>query len=1086
MFKVENTVQNTAVFFLLIFFLAFSTKALSQETGKLLYKASFVKPEIIQKSGELSFNVIKIVNHSDTAIRILPVLNFPKDWAMFSTSFSDTIIQPHSEISLPFRFRTSPTAKSNIEHEIQFKAIIAKKNILIESKFVVQLEAFHSWNVIIPVSRVFFYPRIDIARFEIIVVNSGNTTELISLELKPDSKITLEGLDISGFRQEIYLEPNSDTTLTFKVKYTYSEDRVFDISKVQIHASANDKKIFRAVILEKYSDAYAPFDINRNLNHETEVGIRNFSKNDEILPFFKARGNAAFKNESTFKYNFTYYDLTETEDFISNSYYNFLYTWNDLNIGLGAFSSELGRNLYSRNSLMVSNIIKISSTSNIKGFASYSLISPKSSAAVGYSFSNNKVDMIGSISYDVDGVQKTNTASVALNSGRIAINKNNDISLIMYGYHEDHYLYSKYQQYGFAWDLNYFSKIGKNLTFHFTNNYGSPNIPGPQMGLLNFHTKLKYSFTDSKNYITTKYVNSSRDYYYIDPQGTKLPDIILRDQYINVFFHSNSNKKLRWYVGPSVEFYRSSTPVPNQDERIEYNILKYRIEYKSFLGRHFMLSLKYGIGESVYQEFEEISDIQHDFHILTDYHNNGYGIRFSYDFGPMVNTGLYQHALDAGNNSINISPYVMKKYFKDRMSLTMFTNYTYRFDLEYGSLNINPKVETYVFKNWYAVVGGTYNFTHQTYEEYDSQNSFYYLEFSIKKRWGKSDYNKWQKDLRRLKIKLFKDANSDGIMDKNEEGVSNTKVRIQITNMAKQTARNNFPVDITLMTNDKGIVTFNRIPMGFYKVTIIPLSDLQEYFYVDNSSEHVEVNKNSELIIPFQKASKITGTINLKRQKFKDTEKRVDLANIKVTAYNNKGNSYSTFTTKDGKFVIFAPGNHAYTLRIKNVFGNNYRILKNDIRILLTDTTNTPMLFEVVEQNRKIKFKKATQASKDSDSPKLQKIKVLPGKIYDNSENKTVDKNAIPEFNTPDIPIEIHSIISGKYYIVAGHFKEFENAKKLMHILYEQGLKSYIGTIGDPETYYVYIQYFDSRFDALQKLNSLKKMEIKPITIIKF
>ena len=61
---------------------------------------------------------------------------------------------------------------------------------------------------------------------------------------------------------------------------------------------------------------------------------------------------------------------------------------------------------------MVSNTIKVGKTSNIKGYASYSLISPKSSAAVGYSFNNNKVDMIGSVSYDVDGVQKTNTASI--------------------------------------------------------------------------------------------------------------------------------------------------------------------------------------------------------------------------------------------------------------------------------------------------------------------------------------------------------------------------------------------------------------------------------------------------------------------------------------------------------------------------------------------------------------------------------------------------------------------------------------------------------------------------------------------------
>ena len=452
----------------------------------------------------------------------------------------------------------------------------------------------------------------------------------------------------------------------------------------------------------------------------------------------------------------------------------------------------------------------------------------------------------------------------------------------------------------------------------------------------------------------------------------------------------------------------------------------------------------------------------------------------------MVNMGLYQYAMDAGNNSINISPSIIKTYFQGRVALSMFTNYTYRFDLKYGSLNINPRVETYVYKDWYVLLGGTYNYTQQTYEEFNSHNSFYYIEFSIKKRWGKYDYNKWKKDLRRLKIQLYKDANANGNMDNYEEGISNVKVRLQLTNTADQQVRENFPVDITLMSNDKGIVTFNRIPKGFYKITVIPLTDLQEYFYINKSSEHIELNKNSTFSIAFQKASKITGVINLKRQKFKDTEAKVNLANIKVTAFNKLGDSYSTFTTKDGKFIIFAPGNNFYTLRIKNVFGKNYRILKNDIQIQLVDTVSTPITFVVSEQNRKIKFKKATPTSTERDKPQLQKIKVLPGKIYENTNNKSVDKHAVPEFNMPNMSVEINDIIPDKYYITAGDFNTFEDAKKTMYILNENGVKSYIGVWGDPKTYYVYLGYTNLRVKAKQMIINYKRVEMRPLTIIKF
>ncbi len=114
----------------------------------------------------------------------------------------------------------------------------------------------------------------------------------------------------------------------------------------------------------------------------------------------------------------------------------------------------------------------------------------------------------------------------------------------------------------------------------------------------------------------------------------------------------------------------------------------------------------------------------------------------------MVNTGLYQFAIDAITNGVNISPYMIKTYFNGVAKVSMFANYTHRFDMNFSSLNINPKVETYLYRDWYLVVGGTYNFSHQIYEERTFQRSFFYLEFSIKKRWGLKEKAKSKKELR--------------------------------------------------------------------------------------------------------------------------------------------------------------------------------------------------------------------------------------------------------------------------------------------------------------------------------------------------
>ena len=72
------------------------------------------------------------------------------------------------------------------------------------------------------------------------------------------------------------------------------------------------------------------------------------------------------------------------------------------------------------------------------------------------------------------------------------------------------------------------------------------------------------------------------------------------------------------------------------------------------------------------------------------------------------------------------------------------------------------------------------------------------------------------------------------------------------------------------------------------------------------------------------------------RQKFiKKGEESLDLTNIKITAYNKQGNSYSSFTLSDGSFTIFVPRNNTYYVRMGNVFGPGYKIMQNDINITI-------------------------------------------------------------------------------------------------------------------------------------------------------
>ncbi len=1071
---------------LFFMFISINSTAQSIATPPPL-ETSFVKNEIVQKRGALSFNVVRIKNNTDRNIEVRPVLNLPEGWAVFSNYFRDTVVPAGATISLPFRFRTSGATVSSKKHTVNFKAFSSKSNLLVESSFTVILEKYHNWDVVVPEQRIFFYPRMNMAKFEITVVNKGNTTEHITLDIKPDLKILLESRNLSDFTQQIDLLPNSDTIFKFEATYVYSETRVFDMSKVKIFASTPEKRIFRSVIIEKYTDTYAPFKINNDLLNEAEIGARTFLKNTEFLPFVRARGIKTFKNEALFKYNFTYYNLMKTENLMGNTYYNFLYQQDNLKMGLGAFSSQLGRNLYSRNGIMVSDIIKLSPSSGIEGFASYSIFNPKASFAAAYHLVNDNVNMQASVSFDINKFNKENTTSVIFNTGKIKLTKNHQMNAVFYGYDEKNYFKNSFHETGFAWDINYVGRISKNLSLQLSNNYGSPDVPGPQKGLLTLMSRARYNIGISKSYFTALYLHSSRNYYNRNSDGSKLPYIHLKDQYVNLLFNFNGSKKVRWYIGPSVEFYYSSRPSSLPGERFIFNINKYRMEYKGFFGSHFMLNAKYGVGLMYFQGDKSTKDAVYDFHLLTSYSNNGYGIRLSYDYGPMVNMGLYQYALDVGNNSINFSPYLIKSYFKHHVNVSLFSNLSYKFDLQYGSVNINPKVELYVFKDWYLSLGGNYTYTTQSYSDFSTHGSFYYLEFSVKKKWGKRKYDRWKDDMRRLKIQLFQDKNGNGLMDNNENRIRNVKIRLIMVNAADQTNHGNFPVDITLLSNKKGIVTFNQIPKGFYKLIIIPMNDMQQYFYINKNTENIEVYKNVFLKIPFEKAGKIEGRIEIKRQRFsKNADKKIELANIKVTAFGNNGDSYSSFTLNDGSFVIFAPGHHNYHVRIQNVFGKSFKIVKNDVAANLSDSTAANVTIRVAELARKINFKKAAPVNKSQTAPKLQKIKVLPGKIYNNGNKRSFNKDEAPGFNLPMQQIKINKMEPLKYYIIAGEADDISTAKKLMKILDEQGVKSHIGQIFQDKTFYIYLSAFDTKSLARKKINNYSKEIKETLSISRF
>lgn len=1050
---------------------------------------SFRKPDITIQSGQLCFNIVSILNKTGSPVRIKPYFVLPDGWSNFSPGLPDTIVPAGDSLLLPLRFRVPTDVNSETAYEVFFRGYSMRNELLSECVSVIHPEPFHKWELSLSNYRTFFFPGSDQASFNVLISNQGNATESLTVTVNPDMRSRLPGNLEWQAGRIITLAPFQDTVIPFDVVYNSAEDRIFDMSRVNIAAYDSTKKMVRSVMIEKYNSIYAPLFIDYNLPHQAEIGFRTFSNNQQILPFIKARGMTSFKNHSRFSYNFNYYALTGNEDLLGNTYYNFLYEWNSLKVGLGAFSSQYGRNLYTRNGIMLANRVRLSPNISLEAFVSQSIFTPKTSAAVGYEFKVRKIEFNGSMAFDRDAEMKMNTTSLMFQSGVIPLLKNHSVSFNMAGYREYHYRNSEYTLEGITWDLRYFGKFGELFALQLSNTYGSPLVPGPQMGLLSFGATLTYFMDVQKRYFLARWYYGTRDYHTYSIEGARQPDIHLYDQYINVLYHSGTNPNHIWDAGPSVEFYHSLRPFgQNSDSYTEFLSRKMRLEYKGVIYKHLGLNLKAGFADDRVKDIREITERKFDVHLMAGYNfKRGVGVSLGYDYGPIVNTGLYQYAGDSKNHSLNLTPSLASSYFNGRINLNLFSSLIYRMDMNHFAFNFNPKVEAYIYKDWYFVVGGTYHYSYQNKADYQSSRSHVYGEFAIMKKWGKSEFNKWQKDTRRLKLVLFRDDNGNGVKEYGEKGVPYVKTRLVLTNSATENISTEFPVDIVLLTDEEGVAIFNRLPMGFYDLTIIPLEDVGEYFYVDKGAEKLEIINSTVYYVPFRKATKLTGGITVSRQKFvKKGQEALDLSNIRITAYNNYGNSYSSFTHQDGSFTIYLPGDNMYYLRMPNVFGENFRITNNDMQVYISDTSSNHAIFSVTESTRQIALKKTQPAKADTARPKPLKIKVLHGQIYENPAFDTVDVHAPPDFNIRYAPPPEQLMSTGNYYVIVWDLMERTDARRYQRILGENGVNSYLGLEVLSGLYYVFTNYYTTEKEARAEMDRLKKSGMKDVRVLKY
>jgi outer membrane protein OmpA-like peptidoglycan-associated protein len=341
-------------------------------------------------------------------------------------------------------------------------------------------------------------------------------------------------------------------------------------------------------------------------------------------------------------------------------------------------------------------------------------------------------------------------------------------------------------------------------------------------------------------------------------------------------------------------------------------------------------------------------------YISINMRNPKWGILASYTSGPKSIFDQYTYFFNArGNKLLRLMPYIDAFIYKNQ--LQVLSNISYSNDLVSRATytNITNQIFWHLPDDWRVNILFAYSLQRRLDGREASQTyQTIYLETGIKKEFNWSHPRISYND---VTFVFFKDFNGNGAQDPNEPGIKNVLVNVQ-----RQLSPNIgfIPGDVTsidLLSDDFGKVSLEKIPSGIYTIQYNPMGKDAGTFSKAFGDIEINIKKSETQYFPFVEKNKVFGKIVLNRSRLSGIT-RLDVSNVRITATDSQGRSYSALTDKNGEFVLFAPVTDEYILTINNIFYENFDLRQNNFMVQFNGYKQFEVNFVFDEKVRRINF----------------------------------------------------------------------------------------------------------------------------------
>ncbi len=931
--------------------------------------AHFVKYKAIHDPSEIYFNVLNISNNSQKPFEGQLKFSFPEGWKRVMAIRSNPMItlRPGEQKNIPIRLSMPKNSVGGIAYVISVELVDEEDIPLIPAAYTyAHLPRISDWKLTSDERYVLINEESTLKQLNVTFENKGNAEENIKLKTTLGSQIQIAGIKSKEIESGITIPPYSDTTLSLDVEFIPSNEYFPSLNDNRVMIEAQGEDDVKSKNINFWFEKVRSVHRNKLIEDESPLVVwadafNIVTNNYPVVLQAGVKGTLLLKDRRRFQYFFFNPNIFNTGTTFSTGEHYYTYSRMFVRYITPSYTATLGDIVMSGWFLPYNgrggSFEYHKGKYNLFGAVTQNVFSPVLTAGMRGSYQLQKdITLHGGLTYRKDDLRFTNTIAPSIGATVNALNNTFtgvfSTPLVT--------LKGTSPKTAYAHMISISSKRIERLKYLITSRYTSDWFLDVGGELLNNNVFANYKFKDITHSLNFNYNGNYSNRSFVD-QNIQKQNIGRRNYHVNsLLYNKTLGPRTSISTGPGYQYYTFDHALTTTPQLKSHNYnYTFTANRRKTRDRSNSTTLQVGYTDvTEYDLFtQNVIDVNPYINasVLFTSRFKKNGIILGYYYGaPSFTSQRYLNETGRGSKSIRINPYFNFNLLDNRLTINSNIAAWYYINNRISRVSFFNFANYDLGKGWSATGNFLlYYFRRADIEALSSSYFDFNLNAGIKKVF---DFNQPRQSYEDVEIIFFKDLNGNKIKDENEVGIPNVMVTIDNKRDSMNISASEY-FTVNLMSDRFGRVACERIPSGLYTVTT-QASDQTRGEYINQLGEMFELAIDNDLTqyVPYIKSNKIYGSINLKRDEF-SAQGFLSVANIRITATDSLGNTYASLSDKQGDFILFVPQSGLYSVRVNNVFGEDFKLRQEEFKVDFNGLKEFKVSFLFEEGKRNINFK---------------------------------------------------------------------------------------------------------------------------------